>query len=64
MAVDKFLYHLPLYRQHKRMELSGILLARANLTNWMHRAAVLLEPVYAAVLASVLDSLVLALDLG
>lgn len=62
MAVDKFMYHLPLYRQHQRIECSGIKIARANLTNWLHRAARLLEPIYNAVLVSVLNSQVLAMD--
>ena len=33
LLVDKFLYHLPLYRQHQRMGLQGITVSRASLTN-------------------------------
>lgn len=62
IAVDKFQFYLPLYRQHQRMEQSGIMIARANLTQWLHRGAQLLEPVYRAVLTSVLKSAVLAVD--
>ena len=62
MIVDKLVYHLPLFRQHQRIESSGITIARANLTNWIHKSARLLEPIYDAVLASVLQSLVLAID--
>jgi len=62
IAVDKFMYHLPLFRQHQRLERSGVTIARANLTNWIHKAARLLEPVYDAVLTSVLQSAVLAID--
>lgn len=62
MAVDKFQYYLPLYRQHQRMTQSGIMIARGNLTHWMHKAAGLLEPIYNAVLGSVLTSQVLSMD--
>lgn len=62
MAVDKFLYHLPLYRQHKRLQDAGVYVDRATLTRLIHRASQLLEPVYLAVLSSVLQSKVLAID--
>lgn len=45
MLVDKYLYHLPLYRQHQRLEASGITISRGTLTNLEQRAAQLLEPV-------------------
>ena len=35
MLVDKFRYHLPLYRQHQRMKASGITVSRASLTSWV-----------------------------
>lgn len=60
--VDKFQYYMPLYRQHQRMEQSGIKIARGNLTSWVHRMATLLEPIYQATVASVLASQVLAID--
>ena len=62
ILVDKFLYYLPLYRQHQRMTQAGVMIARANLTNWVHRSATLLEPIYQAVLASVVQSKILAMD--
>ena len=34
MLVDKFRYHLPLYRQHQRLQDSGIKVSRGSLTNW------------------------------
>src|SRR5690606_1450486 len=34
LLIDKFLYHLPLYRQHQRIEACGIQVARSSLTNW------------------------------
>jgi len=62
MLIDKFRYHLPLYRQHQRMEAAGIRLARSTLTGLVHRTADLLQPIYAAQLASVLKSSVLTMD--
>lgn len=62
MLIDKFTYHLPLYRQHQRMEAAGIRLARSTLTGLVHRCGDLLEPIYEAQLAAVLGSRVLAMD--
>ena len=62
ILVDKIQFYLPLYRQHQRMRQSGVEIARANLTNWFHKTAGLLEPIYMAVLYSVLESQVLAMD--
>lgn len=62
IVVDKFLYHLPLYRQHQRLAQSGITVARGNLTNWVLRTAHLLEPIYKAILLSVLQGKVVAMD--
>jgi hypothetical protein len=55
-------YHLPLYRQHQRLADAGITLSRATLTQWVHRTAALLEPIYHALLSSILQSKVLAMD--
>ena len=62
MLVDKCRYHLPLYRQHQRMQAAGITVSRASLTNWVHQAIDLVEPIYEAQLASILASQVLAMD--
>jgi len=62
LLVDKFVYHLPLYRQHQRLAASGIDLARATLTNWAGRAIDLLRPVFDAQLEQILGSRVLAMD--
>lgn len=42
MVIDKFLFHLPLYRQHQRMEAAGVHLARSTLTGLIHRTGDLL----------------------
>ena len=62
ILTDKFLYHLPLYRQHQRITAAGIQVSRGSLTNWSSRAIDLLEPIYAAQCAHVLRSRVLAMD--
>ncbi len=62
MLLDKFLYHLPLYRQHQRLEVNGIKVARSTLTNLSQRSIELLKPIYQAQLRHVLLSRVLAMD--
>jgi transposase len=62
MAIDKFRYHLPLYRQHQRMAAAGVRLARSTLTGMVHCTADLLEPIYQAQLCSVISSNVVAMD--
>src|SRR5699024_10550920 len=62
MLVDKFAYHLPLYRQHQRLQQAGFQLSRATLTRLVARAAMLLAPIHQAQLENVLASEVLAMD--
>jgi hypothetical protein len=62
LLIDKFAYHLPLYRQHQRLAHTGITLDRGTLTQWVHRTADLLTPIYHALLSSILQSHVLTMD--
>jgi transposase len=62
LLLDKFRSHLPLYRQHQRLAAAGIRLSRATLTQWVHRTAALLAPLYHARLSSIRQSKVLAMD--
>ena len=62
LAVEKCCYHLPLYRQHQRLEQSGIHVTRSTLTRLLQRTSELVEPIYQAQLSSVLQSEVLAMD--
>lgn len=62
LLVDKFVYHMPLYRQHQRMGRDGIVLARETLTNWAHNGIRLLEPIFDAQLRNVLLSKTLCID--
>jgi transposase len=45
MLIDKFSYHLPLYRQHQRLAQNGIQLSRSSLSTWAGRAIDLLRPI-------------------
>lgn len=62
MLVDKFVYHLPLYRQHQRLRQNGIELSRTTLSNLASRAIDLLSPIYTAQFAHILESRVIAMD--
>ena len=62
LLVEKYRYHLPLYRQHQRLEASGITVSRGTLTNLEQRAGELLQPIASEVLDSCLESQALALD--
>ena len=62
MLVDKFTYHLPLHRQHRRMGDTGIVVSRSSLTNWAGQAIDLVKPIVDAQSAHVLEGGVLAMD--
>ncbi len=62
MLVDKFQYHLPLYRQHQRLTAAGITLSRSTLGTIVARGIDLLYPIVDAMLSSILQSQVLAMD--
>lgn len=62
MVIDKFDYHLPLYRQHRRLEDAGVKVSRAWLTQLMQSTVALLEPIYDAQLESIRNSRVKAMD--
>ncbi len=62
ILVDKFCYHLPLYRQHQRLKDAGITLSRSTLTNYTQRAIELLKPIVDAQWQHILQSRVLAMD--
>ena len=62
LLIDKFRFHLPLYRQHQRLEAAGIKVSRAWLTQLVHRAGNLLEPIFDALVESIRAELVKLLD--
>jgi transposase len=62
LLVDKFVYHLPLYRQHQRLKDAGITVSRTTLTTYVQRAIELLAPIAQAQHGHILQSKVLAMD--
>ena len=62
MIVDKFAYHLPLYRLHLRLRDAGFKVSRHWLTQLMQQAVALLEPIHEAQLLSIRASRVIAMD--
>ena len=62
LLIDKFAYHLPLYRQHQRLLDAGFTVSRPWLTQLLTQAAALLEPIYQAQLASIATSRVKSID--
>lgn len=62
MLIDKFCYHLPLYRQHQRLAQAGITVSRGTLTELGKRAIGLLKPIVDAQREHILQSRVLAMD--
>lgn len=62
LIVDKFRFHIPLYRQHQRMDAAGITLARSTLTNLVQRGIMTLSPIVDAQFQHVLLSKTLAMD--
>ncbi len=62
ILIDKFAWHLPLYRQHQRLEAAGITVSRPWLTQLSQGAIRLLAPIYEAQFASIRASRVKAMD--
>ena len=62
MMVDKFAFHLPLYRQHQRLRDAGIQVSRHWLTHLMQQTVALLEPIHDAQLESIRAGRVIAMD--
>lgn len=62
LLVDKFAYHLPLYRQHLRLTDCGVTVSRPWLTQLSQKSIALLEPIYQAQLDSIRGSRVIAID--
>ena len=53
LLIDKFQYHLPLYRQHQRLQAAGIDVSRAWLTQLVHRCGDLLRPIFDALVETI-----------
>jgi len=62
LLMDKFAWHMPLYRQHQRLAAAGISVSRPWLTQLAQQSINLLSPIYEAQFASIRDSRVKAMD--
>lgn len=62
LAINKFSYSLPLYRQAAILSDAGIVLSRDTLINLILLTSALLKPVYDAIMESVIASAVLFAD--
>lgn len=62
LLMDKFAWHLPLYRQHQRLAACGIRVSRPWLTQLAQGLISLLTPIYEAQLSSIRSSRVKAMD--
>ncbi|MDF9799228.1 transposase [Catalinimonas alkaloidigena] len=62
IIVDKFVYHLPFYRQAQRYERMGMKIPSSTLNSWLPAACNLLEPLYLALKFEVLKSTYLQAD--
>jgi transposase len=56
VVIDKYVDHLPLYRQMQRFERSGVKINYSTLTDWVSGTCRLLAPLYEALKAAVLQS--------
>jgi transposase len=62
LLIDKFAYHLPLYRQHQRLSDAGITVSRPWLTQIAQQGTALLAPIYEAQFESIRASRIKAMD--
>lgn len=62
ILVDKYVFHLPEYRQLQRFKLSGIDIKKSTLNDWTNRTSALLLPLYEVLMNKVLASNYLMAD--
>jgi hypothetical protein len=62
LVVDKFLYHIPEYRQAKRFKALGVEITTSTINRWVHALADLLYPLYQAQVNRVLSSNYIQVD--
>lgn len=56
VVIDKYVDHLPLYRQMQRFERAGVKIAYSTLTDWVSATCTLISPLYEALKSEVLQS--------
>ena len=62
LVIDKFLYHLPTYRQRLRFLQYGIDLKYNTLSNWINRIPEVLEPLYELLVKELIISCYMMMD--
>ena len=62
LLVQKFVYHMPLYRVHDMITRSGFHIARSTLARMVISVSDLISPVYYSLLSSIVQSEVLSMD--
>ena len=62
ILVDKFKYHLPLYRQNQMLADAGICLSRSMIVSTVLKSANLLEPLSKEVIKSIKEGRILSMD--
>lgn len=62
IIIDKYVDHLPLYRQMQRFERTGVKLSYSTLTDWVSGTCKLITPLYEALKKEVLQSNYLHVD--
>lgn len=62
VLVDKFVYHIPEYRQVKMHADAGVKLSTSTLNEWVHRSADKLYPLYETLMDDILQSDYLQVD--
>ena len=62
IIIDKFLYHLPEYRQAKRFKELGVDIGTSSINRWVHSIADRLYPLYKAQTERVLSSEYIQID--
>ena len=56
VVIDKYVDHLPLYRQMQRFDRAGVKIAYSTLTDWVSATCTLIDPLYRALKLEVLQS--------
>ena len=56
VVIDKYVDHLPLYRQMQRFERAGVKIAYSTLTDWVSATCTLIDPLYQTLKSEVLKS--------
>jgi transposase len=62
IAIDKFLYHIPEYRQAKRFKELGVEITTSSINRWVHALAEKLYPLYIAQMKRVLSTYYIQVD--